>query len=172
MTTWPRMSQLNDFYGDPRGVGGVASPQWQSRYLTRIKPPFAMTYAGSPISGITVNKNCADAMFAALNDLWHMCNKSQKTIDRLGASIYGGCFNYRLMRGSNSKLSTHSWGCAIDIDPANNGLGDYTPNILPSSPIVEAFLDQGAVWGGDWNGNKRVLDERRPDAMHFQFARL
>lgn len=169
---WPKQSVLNEFYGDPRGIGGVVSSKWAAKNLVRVKPPFRMTYAGTPISGITVHRLCADAMLAALTDIWLGCEKKQAVVDRLGASIFGGCFVYRLMRGSATRLSTHSWGCAIDLDPARNGLGDYTPSFLPGSPVVEAFLKQGAVWGGDWNGNKRIMDERRPDAMHFQFARL
>jgi hypothetical protein len=73
------------------------------------------------------------------------------------------------MRGG-TKPSIHSFGAAFDHYPEQNGLGDFTPFFGPDHPLVRAYLAAGATWGGDWNGNKKVMDERRPDGMHFQFA--
>jgi hypothetical protein len=43
-----------------------------------------------------------------------------------GLDIYGGCYNFRPIRGTESQarppFSTHSWGAAIDVDPVRNGL--------------------------------------------------
>ena len=38
--------------------------------------------------------------------------------------------------------------------------------------VLDAWYRAGAVWGGDWDGDKDTLDERRCDGMHWQFARL
>jgi len=57
----------------------------------------------------------------------------------------------------------HSWGCAIDLDPANNGLGDRTPKFARYPKIIEAFKKEGWVWGGDWSNY---------DGMHFQMAKV
>ena len=62
-------------------------------------------------------------------------------------------------------LSTHSWGCAIDLSPALNGMGiAYNPkaHMIPAQ-VVAIFSANGWEWGGLW---------QRPDAMHFQAARV
>jgi hypothetical protein len=40
-------------------------------------------------------------------------------IVELGIDLYGGCFNFRKMRGG-SDYSRHSWGIALILDPARN----------------------------------------------------
>src|SRR4051812_23379058 len=43
----------------------------------------------------------------------------------LGSELktFGGCFNIRMVRGSNSHFSAHSYGLALDINPEENHLG-------------------------------------------------
>lgn len=88
-------------------------------------------------------------------------------------------FCYREIAGSNGKLSKHSYGIAIDINPVQN---PYVKNdvILPETGkeyldrdnvrkgmIVEgdacheAFKKRGWTWGGDWNSLK--------DYQHFEY---
>lgn len=72
---------------------------------------------------------------------------------------YGGCFNFRAKR-SGSKLSTHAWGIAIDLNPETNAMGregDMAPG------IVKVFESFGFTWGGRWTGAGK-------DRMHFQFC--
>lgn len=72
---------------------------------------------------------------------------------------WDGCFNIRKKRGLNS-WSLHSWGVAIDINAAWNGLGkEHTM----SKELVECFTDSGFDWGGNW---------KRKDGMHFQLSYL
>ncbi len=68
---------------------------------------------------------------------------------------YGGCWNYREIRGGQD-LSVHSWGAAIDLMTATNALGEYGD--MPWV-VVEAFEFFGFTWGGRWG---------RPDFQHFQ----
>lgn len=72
---------------------------------------------------------------------------------------WDGCFNVRRKRGLKS-LSLHSWGIAIDINAAWNGLGKE-PTI--SEELVKCFTDAGFDWGGTWN---------RKDGMHFQLKNI
>ena len=72
---------------------------------------------------------------------------------------FGGCFNFRAKR-SGSKLSTHAWGIAIDLNPETNAMGGRGDMDLG---IVAAFKSAGFVWGGDWAGKNK-------DPMHFQFC--
>ena len=72
---------------------------------------------------------------------------------------YGGCFNFRSKR-SHGKLSTHSWGISIDLNPETNwtgGKGDM------DQAVVNVFRSFGFKWGGDWS-------YRSKDPMHFQFC--
>ena len=79
------------------------------------------------------------------------CVKELKTWD--------GCFNIRKKRGLAS-MSLHSWGIAIDVNAAWNGL-----NMVPklSAEFVKCFTDAEFDWGGTWT---------RKDGMHFQLKTL
>ena len=68
------------------------------------------------------------------------------------------------MRGGD-RWSTHSWGIAIDIDPARNSLRTPWKESYLGKPecrdFVEAFKSVGAYSLGL---------EKNYDPMHFQFA--
>lgn len=68
---------------------------------------------------------------------------------------WDGCFQIRRTRNGES-ASLHSWGLAIDINAAWNGLGKV-PTM--SKELVACFTDAGFDWGGLW---------KTPDGMHFQ----
>jgi hypothetical protein len=172
MTKWPLQRECDSFYGNPRGKNATQpSAKWESEYLVFFKPPFRITYAGKHVAQFKVNKNCLVGFQEAFNNLLKAAGGKQKTLDHWGVSTFAGCYNYRLMRGGNS-LSMHSWGCAIDLDPANNSLSDNTPRFAQFPEVLDAWAKTGALWGGDWDGDKDTLDERRCDGMHWQFARL
>lgn len=177
---WPTQSEVlggNSIYGNPRNKKDPTKPSaaWEAANITTIAPPFRMTYAGVAIKKIRVNKHCAASLARILDSLLAMAKRlrpsdPQGLLDESGASIFGGVVMYRLMRGGNS-LSIHSWGAAIDLDPARNGLYDKTPNFANYPWVISAFKDEGWLWGGDWNGNGSSADERKADGMHFQATR-
>lgn len=82
-------------------------------------------------------------------------------------------FNYRIIAKTN-RLSNHSFGRAIDINPAINPFirGDerlpegakYDPKIpgtiVAEDELVVYFREKGWEWGGDWTDIK--------DYMHFE----
>lgn len=158
---WPTQAQRDAFYGNPRGKNPTkASAAWEKANLVRIKPPFKMYYDGQPVSSFLIHKKCADSLLRVFNAIWIAAGKKQAVVDQWGVSIFGGAYNYRLTRGGNT-LSSHSWACAIDLDPANNSLGDSTPKFAGVPAVLKAFADEGWTWGGRWS---------RPDAMHWQAA--
>lgn len=161
MPVWPHQSDCDTFYGDPRGDAGGAHTRWENENLTRIRPPFNMFYEGRWVSSLLIHRKCADSLHRVLSTIWLDANEDQSLIDEWGVSVYAGCYNYRLIRGGN-RLSMHAYGCAIDLDPERNGLGDRTPNFANHPHIIEAFESEGWEWGGRWS---------RPDGMHFQAAR-
>lgn len=160
---WPLQRDCDTFYGDPRGRDARASSVWEKANLTRIAPPFVMTYAGKPIKTIAIHTRCAASLTRVLAAIWKSAGKDQKIVDVWGASIFAGSYVYRLKRGG-STLSMHSYGCALDLDPARNAFHDETPNFSNAPEVVKAFEDEGWTWGGRWRG-------RACDGMHFQAAK-
>lgn len=157
---WPKdtMAAKIAFYGDPRGKHG-ADPRWVEKNLVRVTPPFQMYYVGKPIKTITVHRKVQASVIYILEDIWENCGMDQKEVDRTGASDYAGCFNYRVIAGSNPpSLSNHSFACAIDLSPKTNGFGKGKGTI--GSVVVEAFKREGWFWGGDY--------KNRTDPMHFE----
>lgn len=73
---------------------------------------------------------------------------------------FDGCFNIRYQRGSRTAASLHSWGIAIDVNAAWNGLGK-SPLLSPE--FVKCFTDNGFKWGGEF---------KRKDGMHFELASI
>lgn len=165
MTAWPSSEkQLNAFYGDPNkgsNSGGV-NPAWEKANIVSIAPPYKMVEAWPPyraVNRIRVHRKCADDLSAVLAQIKNLYG-SQTELERRGLHKYGGCYVFRLKRGG-STLSTHSWGCAIDLDPERNGFGVKYKNDGKMMPleVVKIFEDHGWTWGGPW---------RTADAMHFQ----
>lgn len=110
-------------YGNPSNPKNhsVGSPSWESSNLAVLKVPFRMTFAGAPVKGLRLHKYCHPHFAYLFELLMRYSNGSQEVLDRWGVTKTGGAYNYRTMRGLNT-LSMHSFGCAIDLDPANNGL--------------------------------------------------
>jgi D-alanyl-D-alanine carboxypeptidase len=177
--SWPTQAEVlanTSIYGDPRGKNRTQmSPAWEKANIVSIIPPFRMTYAGMSIKRIRVHRHCAQSLLRVLNNLLAAARKKdpknpQKILDHWGVSIFGGVVNYRLMRGG-VRLSIHSYGAAIDLDPARNGMYDKTPRFAEFPEVLKAFADEGWRWGGDWNGNGSSADERMADGMHWQATR-
>lgn len=84
-------------------------------------------------------------------------------IQALGIDLFGGCVSVRLMRGSKTKWSRHSWGIAIDLDPARNGLRVKSPVAQFSRIEYKAMID--IFYAHEFEGLGR---EEGRDWMHFQ----
>lgn len=174
MNNWPRQSEVlanTSVYGNPRGRNGLASPTWEAANLTYVKAPFAMFFAGQRLTkGCKVHKHCAPSLKKIFTNLMDAANSNQEELDYWGVTIYGGGHVFRLMRGG-SKLSMHSYGCAIDLDPERNAMYDKTPRFANFPSVLSSFRAEGWTWGGDWNGNGSSADERMADGMHWQATR-
>lgn len=99
-----------------------------------------------------VNKEVAGNFAAFMRDLesrgYHIDPKDR------GA----GGYNYRSKNGA-SGLSEHSYGTAIDINPAINTDSNKGKNNLPPD-VAQIAQKYGLTWGGLWN---------RQDTMHFEY---
>jgi len=72
-----------------------------------------------------------------------------------------GGYNKRLVRGSTSSWSNHSWALAGDFCVAQNPMQDTLRTDMPPGTSAKA-KSLGMVWGGDYSGRK--------DPMHFEFV--
>ena len=172
LASLPKQSAVLSFksiYGDPRNKtnASLVNQKWYADNLVPIRPAYQLYYSGIPVKTVRIHRACAPHFSHLFLSLWIAAKEKQATVDQWGVSIFGGSFNYRLMRGLNT-LSMHSFGCAIDLDPVRNGLNDATPRFAEFPEVMKAFRDSGLTWGGDWDGNGSSADERRCDGMHLQ----
>jgi hypothetical protein len=130
-------------------------PRWQADFLARIPLPFALPRSWDK-SRTVRQMTCHKLMASIFTDVFERLKNAglQQPING-----FGGCFSFRPRR-TGTKLSAHSWGIAIDLNPETNAQG--TAGDMDVS-IVGIFRDAGFEWGGDWQGRTR-------DPMHFQFC--
>lgn len=110
--------------------------------FTIISLPYPMRIAWD-VKNVIRKMQChelvADRFEAAFTEILKFYGLPE--IQRLGIDLFGGCVNVRTMRGSKIKWSRHSWGIAIDLDPARNGLRVKKPIAQFSKPEYNAMLD-------------------------------
>lgn len=90
-----------------------------------------------------------------------------------------GAYNWREIRGT-SRISMHSFGLAIDIQPRRLGskaiywqweaernprwmLVSQSKRWAPPEPVIRAFEAAGFVWGGKWDLYDQMHFEYRPE---------
>jgi D-alanyl-D-alanine carboxypeptidase len=79
----------------------------------------------------------------------------------------GGTLNERNIAGTD-RPSAHSWGIAIDINPALSNYWRWEKNgwrnQIPQA-IVDAFEAEGFIWGGRWIHFDTMHFEYRPELL-------
>jgi hypothetical protein len=73
-------------------------------------------------------------------------------------------WSFRAVTGESHRMSFHSFGIAVDINPGRNPfLDDPEAPLITDMPewYVDAWRDAGFCWGGDWISKR--------DAMHFSW---
>jgi hypothetical protein len=138
-------------------------PNQQGSYLTTIKLPYPMRLAWdkkTTVKTMRCHKLVADDFAAVFNDL--LQHYGYEKIVELGIDLFGGCFNFRSMRGG-SDYSRHSWGIAIDLDPERNTLKETSKTARFArpeyKPMIDIFYKHGFISLGV---------EKNYDWMHFE----
>lgn len=122
-----------------------------SRPLTH---PLPYAYGSATITRITAHHLVVDAFVELLA-------KAVETGCDIQRLAYGGCYSWRAKRMS-TQLSLHTWGVAIDLDPAHNIMGKpHDPVDGLPMPVIELAERMGMTWGGIWTV---------PDSMHIECA--
>lgn len=152
---WPRQKDVEKFYGE------VGLNQ------TMLQLPYAMRLAWNKdvtVTQFSIHEKVAESAERAFKEI--LKHYGLRDIQRLRLDLFGGCLNVRKMRGG-SKYSMHSWGIAIDFDPAHNQLRWGADKASLARPDYNPFW---AIWEAEgWISLGR---ERNYDWMHVQAARL
>lgn len=134
--------------------------------LTTLVLPYPMRIAWDltkTVSKIQCHKLITPNLKAVFEDL--LASYGLAELQRLGIDLFGGCVNVRLQRGSKTKWSRHSWGIAIDLDPARNTLKESSKTARFARPeykmMNDIFYNHGFVGLGR---------EKNYDWMHFEIA--
>lgn len=155
---WPRQKDVVAYFGAPGGRMATAGK-------CVLPIPFRIAWnTKQTITRFSCHEKVADTFTAMFRDAVKAYGAQR--FQQLGLDLFGGCYNFRKMRGGSS-YSMHSWGIAIDLDPARNQLKwDHTRAqfALPQyGPFFEIVEDYGLTSLGK---------ERDFDWMHVQAARL
>lgn len=142
-------------YGKPNVTG--------EGYLVTIRLPYPMRLAWDTdtiVNTMRCHKLVADKFLAVFNEIHR--EYGYEKIKELGIDLFGGCFNFRKMRGGND-WSTHSWGISIDLDPARNKLKETSKTARFARPeykkMIDIFYKHGFISLGR---------EKNYDWMHFE----
>ncbi len=98
---------------------------------------------------------CHKLVAPDLREIFVEIEALEHTLDKPLIYSLDGCWVIRKKR-NGSKISTHSWGIAIDLNAARNPMGAESNQ---SQALVKCFTDKGWQWGGTWSNI---------DAQHFQ----
>src|SRR4030095_11719427 len=156
---WPLQKDAIQFYGDPR------QEDWFAKNMVKVVPPYPITYQSKLVKTIFMHRKCAASFKQVLDSISAAYSRyGAQMLAKMkedGVTVYDGSYNLRVISGS-SRLSMHSYGCAVDFDAAHNGFtrDRHAGKFKPDSIIVQAFKAQNWRWGGDYLG--------RRDPMHFE----
>lgn len=154
-TRFPRQKDVRAFYGKP------------GAHQTMLDLPFPMRLAWDTdmiIRRFSIHEKAHDSAARAFARIAEHYGEAK--LRAPGLDLFGGCLNVRRMRGGNA-MSMHSWGIAIDFDPAHNTLRWGRDRARMARPAYARFLD---IW--EEEGWISLGRERNFDWMHVQAARL
>ena len=147
--------QATKKYGTPTVTG--------AEYLVTLDLPYPMRLAwdlDTKVTKVRVHKLVKDNFKRVFDDL--LAHYGYEKLVELGIDLFGGCFNYRKMRGGSS-WSKHSWGIAIDLDPVRNQLHETSRTARSArpeyKPMIDIFYKHGFIGLGP---------EKNFDWMHFE----
>lgn len=149
---WPKSDRASmiQFYGQPGDESQLVSFEF----------PFPTFYDGKRVLRSRCHRKVVHSLLRVLKSIGDLHVRDRGIMEE--AEDYGGIFNFRNKRDSNS-LSIHAWGAAIDLDADDNTFRNHWP-MQADMPleVMEEFAKEGWIAAGAFWGY---------DAMHFQATR-
>lgn len=181
----------DDVYQRINGCSFQENPHVSLKDLCYLTMPYHGFDGKAHVGEMIVNKAIAEDVLDIFQNLYRSKYPIERMqlVDDFGgddnasmASNNSSAFNYRCIAGT-TKLSNHSYGLAIDINPIYNPYiytssdGVFHVDPAGSEPYVDRtgrhpyqidhqdlcyqqFVQHGFTWGGDWNHAK--------DYQHFE----
>jgi hypothetical protein len=148
-----RDQKIKDIYGEPG----------DEKNLVSMVVPYPMKlswYIKTIVTKIRCHKKIAEPLKKVFDEI--LTHYGLEKIKELKLDIFGGCYNFRPVRGGTN-LSKHSWGIAIDLDPENNQLKWGKDKASFAKPEYKFMIDTFYKHGFESLGV-----EKNMDYMHFQ----
>lgn len=153
--SWPRQQDVEKVFG-PVGLN-----------QTLLELPFPMRLAWDTrklVYRFSIHEKVHDSAKRCFQRIANEYDEAGRKL--IGIDLFGGCLNVRKMRGGSS-WSMHSWGIAIDFDPARNQLRWGRDKARLAQPDCARFW---RIWEEEgWVSLGRA---KNYDWMHVQAARL
>ena len=134
---------------------GTLDEKWESEHLGRARLPFSIPLSwdlSAAVRTLYCHKKLTDIFVEVFTTIEKEGLKDQ-------VKTYGGCYNYRQKR-KNTKLSTHSWGIAIDLNPLSRTAqwADITivDNIIRCMPLL--IEEAKNLSGSDPQNLQKIVD--------------
>jgi len=146
-----------------QAIKDFGKPNQKGTYLVSIDLPYPMRLAWD--KDTTVKKmRCHHLVSKNFHNVFTelLAHYGLPKIQELGIDLFGGCFNFRAMRGG-SDYSRHSWGIAIDLDPERNQLKENATTARFARPEYKPMIDVFYK-----NGFLSLGIEKDYDWMHFE----
>lgn len=132
---------------------------FESQNIVKVEIPQLSKISNGVYKTMRFHKNAVEQLRCFFNEI-----EKQNMLDLV--LTYGGSYTPRLIRGSKTALSNHSFGTAFDINMQWNQL-----NVIPAAigskgsvrELVPLANELGFYWGGHFS---------RKDGMHFEIAKF
>jgi hypothetical protein len=161
-TSAERAQMFGTFPYKPIGKGNIRIlGNWASENIVKVKIPQLIGVEGAPKDGVIQFHRKGVEQIEGFFDAVESEGLKHLVIS------WAGSFFPRMVRGSSTALSNHSWGTAFDINAPQNWLNAQPAQegkkgtLLRLVPIANDF---GFFWGGHYRN--------RLDGMHFELAVL
>jgi hypothetical protein len=123
------------------------------------KDPDEIKVKQFPVAGTDLKLRCAASVGPLLAGFAAEFHELIEPIDKGTYDDWG--YAFRMVRGSEDRLSCHSSGSAIDLNATKHPLGKAGTFPPEKVPMIRALAKKyGLKWGGDFKS--------RPDDMHFE----
>jgi hypothetical protein len=125
------------------------------------KDPDEIKITSYKVEGTNLKLRCAEGCGPLLAGFTAEFNTLIEPVE--GGVLDDWSYAYRMVRGSEDKLSCHSSGTAIDLNATKHALGKIGTFPNEKVPMIRALAKKyGLKWGGDYVNRK--------DEMHFEVA--